>query len=213
MYESGWDNASHSSIVYRVISFALCLQSWGGIHNFFELHLLKVVKWVTWFKRQLRSYFYKYWPPKGPTLKHKRYYHACSIFSSQLHNGRPVVLAAGGAYEATTELLDYTQENAKWIVSKYYSVSCNTQSWINESSIFFTKLVVCFNLLKIDFCFRIKMQLYNCLFYHKMIYSWHRNHQNIRVYFFQRNFCFDFFSDFVKHIHFFEARSRFIYFF
>ena len=78
---------------------------------------------------------------------------------------------------------------------------------------FFTKLVVCFNLLKIDFCFRIKMQLYNCLFYHKMIYSWHRNHQNIRVYFFQRNFCFDFFSDFVKHIHFFEARSRFIYFF
>ena len=49
-------------------------------------------------------------------------------------------------------------------ITQYHAIP-NHES--TNPQFFFTKLVVCFNLLKIDFCFRIKMQLYNCLFFIK----------------------------------------------
>ena len=53
-----------------------------------------------------------------PSLSTERYDLACAVFKSPFHNERLVLLAAGGYYEATAELLDYTQTNAKWTQSK-----------------------------------------------------------------------------------------------
>ena len=53
-----------------------------------------------------------------PSLATERYHLACAVFKSPFHNERMVLLAAGGRYEATAELLDYTQPNAKWTQSK-----------------------------------------------------------------------------------------------
>jgi len=44
----------------------------------------------------------------APSLSYKREHAACTLFYSPLHNGRPVVLAAGGRYQATAEVYDYT---------------------------------------------------------------------------------------------------------
>jgi len=49
-----------------------------------------------------------------PPLTTIRYKHACAVFQSPQHEDRYVALAAGGEYEATAEILDYTQPNAKW---------------------------------------------------------------------------------------------------
>ena len=53
-----------------------------------------------------------------PSLITERSYLACAVFKSPFHNERLVLLAAGGEREATAELLDYTQPNAKWTQSK-----------------------------------------------------------------------------------------------
>ena len=63
----------------------------------------------------------------GPTLLHKRYGHACTLFYSPMHANRPVILIAGGsAYHrgrgyhlGISELLDYTQNNATWVKGKF----------------------------------------------------------------------------------------------
>jgi len=47
----------------------------------------------------------------GPSLSYDRAFAACTLFHSPLHNGRPVVLAAGGNYQATAEVYDYTNAN------------------------------------------------------------------------------------------------------
>lgn len=52
----------------------------------------------------------------GPSMIYKRYQFACSVFHSKLHNGRKVLLVAGGEGDkGTAELLDYSQENAQWV--------------------------------------------------------------------------------------------------
>ena len=71
-------------------------------------------KKTMFYKKNSRSY------TNGPRMNHNRYSHACCVFNSQLHKGQPVVLAAGGAFGPTVELLDYTQENAQWTVSKHF---------------------------------------------------------------------------------------------
>ena len=53
-----------------------------------------------------------------PPLTTERSEHACAVFQSPQHEGRYVALAAGGGGEATAEILDYSQPNAKWIPSK-----------------------------------------------------------------------------------------------
>ena len=47
---------------------------------------------------------------------------ACTLFYSPLHNGRPVVLAAGGTYQATAEVYDYTNAN-QWQTSMHLIIS------------------------------------------------------------------------------------------
>ena len=59
-----------------------------------------------------------------PSLTTKRYYLECAVFNSPFHNGRSVLLAAGGLYEATAELLDFTQPNARWSQCKICFSAC-----------------------------------------------------------------------------------------
>ena len=55
---------------------------------------------------------------KMPPLTKKRLNHACAVFQSPQHEGRYVVMTAGGYLEETAEILDYSQPNAKWTPSK-----------------------------------------------------------------------------------------------
>ena len=63
---------------------------------------------------------------EGPTLLHRRFAHACTLFYSPMHANRPVVLIAGGIDYAdgltpirSSELLDYTQHNATWVKGNF----------------------------------------------------------------------------------------------
>ena len=58
----------------------------------------------------------------GPSLRYKRGSAACTLFNSPLHNGRPVVLAAGGEFQATAEVYDYTYAN-QWQTSMHLIIS------------------------------------------------------------------------------------------
>ena len=53
-----------------------------------------------------------------PSLIHDRRSAGCAVFKSPAHNLRPVVLAVGGADQATAEVLDFTQPNTNWTESK-----------------------------------------------------------------------------------------------
>ena len=52
------------------------------------------------------------------SMLYERDLHACTIFESPLHNGRPVAIAAGGSKSKTAEVLDYTVAGAFWEISK-----------------------------------------------------------------------------------------------
>ena len=66
----------------------------------------------------------------GPSMSYYRNDPACTLFYSDLHNGRPVVLAAGGRgshqipgrYQATAEVYDYTIAN-QWQTSMHLIIS------------------------------------------------------------------------------------------
>ena len=50
-------------------------------------------------------------------MKKTRAYHACSIFSSDQHGGRPVLVAAGSYFapgKETCEFWDFTQAGSEW---------------------------------------------------------------------------------------------------
>jgi hypothetical protein len=57
-----------------------------------------------------------------PSMSYKRVNAACTLFYSPLHNGRPVVLAAGGYKQATAEVYDYTYAN-QWQTSMHLIIS------------------------------------------------------------------------------------------
>jgi len=57
-----------------------------------------------------------------PSMSYKRVNAACTLFYSPLHNGRPVVLAAGGRNQATAEVYDYTYAN-QWQTSMHLIIS------------------------------------------------------------------------------------------
>ena len=52
----------------------------------------------------------------GPKLGTEMYALACTVFESQAHERRPVIIVAGSGTGTgkTTEILDYTIENAVW---------------------------------------------------------------------------------------------------
>ena len=58
----------------------------------------------------------------GPSMSYERRHSACTLFHSDLHNGRPVVLAAGGSGQATAEVYDYTNSN-QWETSIHLNIS------------------------------------------------------------------------------------------
>ena len=47
----------------------------------------------------------------GPSMSYPRNNAACTLFKSDLHDGRPVVLSAGGLSQATAQVYDYTNSN------------------------------------------------------------------------------------------------------
>ena len=52
----------------------------------------------------------------GPKMNTEKYVFACTVFESQAHEGRSVIIVAGsqiGTWK-TTEILDYTIESAVW---------------------------------------------------------------------------------------------------
>ena len=60
-----------------------------------------------------------YDPPKKTfkqwsKLNKGRFFHACAVFHSPKHGGRPIVMAAGGVADQSAEVLDYTRDSAKW---------------------------------------------------------------------------------------------------
>ena len=61
-------------------------------------------------------------PIQIASMVHARGQHACTIFNSPAHNGRPVVIVAGGRGNlfawGTSEILDFTQEGSSWQESK-----------------------------------------------------------------------------------------------
>ena len=52
----------------------------------------------------------------GPKMNNERYAFACTVFESQAHEGRFVIIVAGSQIGPgkTTEILDYTIENHVW---------------------------------------------------------------------------------------------------
>ena len=52
----------------------------------------------------------------GPKMNNEMYAFACTVFESQAHEGRPVIIVVGSETGTgkTTEILDYTVENAEW---------------------------------------------------------------------------------------------------
>ena len=54
----------------------------------------------------------------GPSMNKGRNNHACGIFKSNVHNGHPVIVVAGGSPQQdvgqSCEYLDFTVPNAKW---------------------------------------------------------------------------------------------------
>ena len=60
-------------------------------------------------------------PIQIASMVHVRKWHACTIFNSPAHNGRPVAIVAGSyAYSGlnTAEIWDFTQEGSSWQESK-----------------------------------------------------------------------------------------------
>ena len=56
-------------------------------------------------------------PLEGEPMVHARNMHACSTFSSALHDGRPIIIVAGswtGSGPKTAEILDFTKEGTSW---------------------------------------------------------------------------------------------------
>ena len=76
-----------------------------------------------------------------PSLIHSRFNAGCAIFNSPLHNFRPVILAVGGLSQATAEIYDYTQPNAKWTESKINSIRITIHSALmrNQTKVWKTK--------------------------------------------------------------------------
>ena len=54
-----------------------------------------------------------------PPLNYNRRLAGCTSFNSPMHDNREVVLSVGGRYQATAEVLDYTQHNPLWTESNY----------------------------------------------------------------------------------------------
>ena len=55
----------------------------------------------------------------GPEMINDHYAHGCAVFKSNLHDGREVLLVAGGSKQDTTEVWDYQTPGSSWTSSKW----------------------------------------------------------------------------------------------
>ena len=55
----------------------------------------------------------------GDNMNNGRERAACTIFKSPKHGNRPVVFIGGGKNQNTAEILDFSQSDAKWEISKF----------------------------------------------------------------------------------------------
>ena len=65
-------------------------------------------------------------PIQMQSMLHKRYGHSCTIFKSQLHDGRSIAIVVGGCCGSgpnKAEVLDFTQDGASWQESNIIFVS------------------------------------------------------------------------------------------
>ena len=55
----------------------------------------------------------------GPNMNYKRSYFTCGLFLSNAHEGRPIVVVAGGGYlsDLPSEYWDFTKDGAAWELS------------------------------------------------------------------------------------------------
>ena len=63
-------------------------------------------------------------PTHGALLKYERGFHTCTIFHSPAHNGRSVVIVAGGVSGKkmdNAEIWDHTVDGSTWQESKLIS--------------------------------------------------------------------------------------------
>ena len=60
----------------------------------------------------------------GPRMKKSRSFHACGIFNSEEHEGRPLIVVAGsfnGSADRTSEYWDFTLSDSEWeLCSKFF---------------------------------------------------------------------------------------------
>ena len=88
-------------------------------------------------------------PEKLKSMIYSRRYHACTIFNSILHEGRPILLSAGswtGSGENTAEIFDFKKEGSSWqesnlIFASILSVYYIFQIWANELTDFYLALI------------------------------------------------------------------------
>ena len=58
----------------------------------------------------------------GPSMNQERAFHGCGIFHSNVHLGRPVIVAAGSYTDGvakSSEIWDFTLPGSQWQSSKY----------------------------------------------------------------------------------------------
>ena len=60
----------------------------------------------------------------GPNMLNDHESFACTHFHSHRHNGRPVILSAGGKFTNKAEIYDYTIVAAGWEQSMYFHIYC-----------------------------------------------------------------------------------------
>ena len=57
-------------------------------------------------------------PEQVESMLNGRYHHACTIFNSALHDGRPIAIVAGGHGSGSTsrkaEIWDFTKDGTSW---------------------------------------------------------------------------------------------------
>ena len=62
----------------------------------------------------------------GPSMLFDRRYAGCTLFHSDKHGNRPIIVISGGHGQTTAEILDYTAGNS-WEQSKHIVLSLRRQ--------------------------------------------------------------------------------------
>ena len=107
-------------------------------------------------------------PEQLETMLDKRIGHACTIFNSALHDGRPLAIVAGGYNESGSHLIkaeiwDFTKEDTSWqqsniILLTYhlFLLYCSKEGVMNVSDLSYVSIDFIFLSLAIGFMKKCK---------------------------------------------------------